>query len=125
MSKKALNTTGVINELTHGSVFFRKESHPERTNNRTKERTEIRSETRMVHLPIKRLTKRYSFEFYEDQIIRIKKIKIEAELNGDRIALSQIVREALDHYFETVRKSERSEERTHNRTEKDPLDNPF
>jgi hypothetical protein len=125
MGKKALNTTDVINELTHGSVFFRKENNPERTNNRTKDRTENRPKKRTVHLPIKRLTKRYSFEFYEDQITRIKKTKIEAELSGDRIAMSEIVREALDHYFETVRKNERSEERTENRTEKAPLDKPF
>ena len=118
MSKKQLNTSIVLNELKSGSVFFQRET--ERTDNRTEQRTEIRAENRTVQFPVKRLTKRYSFEFFEDQITHIKKIKIETELDGNRISLSEIVREALDHYFESVRKSERSEGRTQLRSEERP-----
>lgn len=117
MSKKQLNTELVLNELKQGSVFFQKEN--DRTEDRADQRPEIRSEDRpeerTVLLPVKRRTKRYSFEFYEDQISEIKRIKIETEMIGENIALSEIVREALDHYFATVRKSARSEERTQER----------
>jgi hypothetical protein len=70
-----------------------------RTENRTEEHTEIRSELRSVKLPIKRRTKRYSFEFYDDQIQQIRLIKIQTEMNGETIAMSEIVRQALDQYL--------------------------
>src|SRR5258708_7025648 len=41
---------------------------------RTEKRTEVRSEKRSVPLPFKRRTKRYSFEFYEDQVFTVKKM---------------------------------------------------
>ena len=112
--KKKLNTSSVLSELAQESVFFKKsptldetsETHPETA------RTENRSEKRPVRLPIKRRKKRNSFEFYEDQLDEIKKIKIETELDGASISQSEIVREAIDFYFKTVRKSERSENRT-------------
>jgi hypothetical protein len=70
-----------------------------RTENRTEEHPEIRSELRSVKLPIKRRTKRYSFEFYDDQIQQIRLIKIQTEMNGETIAMSEIVRQALDKYL--------------------------
>ena len=70
-----------------------------RTENRTEEHAEIRSELRTVKLPIKRRTKRYSFEFYDDQIQQIRLIKIQTEMNGETIAMSEIVRQALDQYL--------------------------
>jgi hypothetical protein len=122
MRKNQLDTSDITNELKSGSVFFKKNANekPARTENRSEIRPEIRTEKRTVLIPIKRRTKRYSFEFYEDQLSRIKKIKIETELDGENISQSEIVREALDYYFESVRKSERSEERTEIRTEKRP-----
>ena len=92
-----------------------KESQPrkiyERTENRTEDRSEIRTEerteTRTTGLPLKRITKRYSFEFFEDQITRLKQIKYRTEMTGERIAMSVIVREALDEYLQN-RKSESS-----------------
>lgn len=66
---------------------------------RTNERPEQRSEIRSIDLPIKRQTKRYSFEFYEDQIHKIKKIKINTELQGKSIAMSEIVRKAVDDFL--------------------------
>jgi hypothetical protein len=59
----------------------------------------VRSEKRTVNLPIKRRTKRYSFEFYEDQLIQLKKLKYQAEMTGEQITQSDMVREALDLYL--------------------------
>ena len=70
-----------------------------RTENRTEEHTEVRSELRSIKLPIKRRTKRYSFEFYDDQIQQIRMIKIKTEMKGESIAMSEIVRQALDQYL--------------------------
>ena len=70
-----------------------------RTENSPVEQTEIRSEFRSVKLPIKRRTKRYSFEFYDDQIQQIRMIKIKTEMKGESIAMSEIVRQALDQYL--------------------------
>ena len=92
----------------------------ERTENRTEDRSEIRTEerteTRTTGLPLKRITKRYSFEFFEDQITRLKQIKYQTEMTGERIAMSVIVREALDEYLHN-RSEDRTEERTDNRSE--------
>ena len=66
---------------------------------RTEFRTEMRSEKRTVTLPYKRRTKRYSFEFYEDQLIVLKRLKYEAEMTGERVNLSDFAREALDEYL--------------------------
>lgn len=68
---------------------------------RTEFRTEKRSENRTVILPYKRPTRRYSFEFYEDQLRVLKKLKYEAEMVGERVNLSDFAREALDQYLKT------------------------
>jgi len=70
-----------------------------RTENRTEEHPENRSEFHSIKLPIKRQTKRYSFEFYDDQIQQIRMIKIQTEMKGESIAMSEIVRQALDRYL--------------------------
>ena len=98
------------------------ERKSERTELRSEIRTEDRSEIRSQALPVKRNTKRYSFEFFEDQIIMLKKIKIKTEMEGRQIAMSEIVRMALDEYFQKQnlepfgnpfeRNSERTEKRS-------------
>lgn len=70
-----------------------------RSSERKSERTVFRAENRTVSLPVKRKTKRYSFEFYEDQLIRVSKLKIQAEMSGENISKSEIVRAALDDYL--------------------------
>lgn len=70
-----------------------------RAENRTEEYPENRSEFHSIKLPIKRQTKRYSFEFYDDQIQQIRMIKIQTEMKGESIAMSEIVRQALDRYL--------------------------
>ena len=53
----------------------------------------------MGDLPLKRRTKRYSFEFYEDQLVKLKQLKIQAEMAGESVSLSEMVRLALDAYL--------------------------
>ena len=80
----------------------------DRTEERTKLRPELRAEDRTKNrtefrtdgLPVKRRTKRYSFEFYEDQLVRLKQLKIRAELAGESLSLSDMVRSALDDYLD-------------------------
>ena len=75
-----------------------------RTNDDPNERTIFRTHEqpngRTVVAPKRRTTRRYSFEFYEDQILRLKQVKFEAEMRGEVLYLSDIVRQALDRYFE-------------------------
>jgi len=64
--------------------------------------TEIRTDNRAterLNIPIKRRTKRYSFEFYDDQLLKLKTLKHRAEMRGERVYLSDMVREALDYYL--------------------------
>jgi hypothetical protein len=72
----------------------------ERNSERTEFRTEIRSDTSSGALfPHKRRTTRYSFEFYEDQILKLKDLKHHAEMNGEKVTLSDFAREAIDKYL--------------------------
>jgi len=66
---------------------------------RAEYRTEVRTENRTL-LPVKRQTKRYSFEFYVDQLTRLKRLKIGGG-RGRYISLSDIVRQAVDNYSKT------------------------
>ena len=132
---KKLNTSVVENELTQGSVFFRKSqpdqatdegslSLPAQSQTRKKgqisassvrktqqrkpdavrktERTENRTEKRSVLLPLKRATKRYSFEFFTDQLATLKKLEGQAMMAGKGFNKSDFMRRALDEYFEKV-----------------------
>jgi hypothetical protein len=72
----------------------------ERNSERTSERTEFRTEKRTDDLPTKRRTKRYSFEFYEDQLLHLKRLKYRAEMDGKSLSLSDLVRQALDAYLQ-------------------------
>lgn len=76
------------------------ERNTDRSSERTELRTEVRSENRSVTLPLKRRTKRYSFEFYEDQIVKLKQLKIQAEMDGESITLSDMARIAMDEYLQ-------------------------
>lgn len=64
-------------------------------------RNSDRSEQRPVvsTLPLRRGTKRYSFEFYVDQLDRLRQIKTKEGLKGRNLNLSEIVRSALDEYL--------------------------
>ncbi len=74
-------------------------------NERKTERTEIRSEDRTSQsLPIRRRSRRYSFEFYDDQIFRLQQLKREAEDRGEKVTLSDMARAALDQYLQNRKK---------------------
>lgn len=123
MTKK-LNTAGVLGEMREQSVHFRRpepagmeqspttpenkaqpakaepiETKTERFSERKSERTEERTEKRS-ELPVKRLSRRYSFEFYDDQITKLKRLKHAAEMSGQKVSLSDMARQALDDYLQ-------------------------
>ncbi len=83
---------------------------PERVNARTVERPPVapnaRTPVRAVR-PVRRSVKRYSFELYDDQIERVKRLALEDQLRGGTLNMSVIVRQALDRYLaELEQKSE-------------------
>ena len=92
---------------------------------RTKFRTEERSENRTATLPVKRPTRRNSYEFYEDQILAIKKLKYEAEMAGYQVGLSDFAREAFDLYLQNKRRGDNLDNRSENRTVAIPNGNTF
>lgn len=118
MAKKFTNPLPQ-NELT-GSVFFASPPQPpsalpttstppapasnpdnrdsERPNERTVARTNARPEEQYPPLSHRR-TKRYSFEFYDDQLVALKKLRFEAEMRGENIPMSEMVRQAVDDYL--------------------------
>jgi hypothetical protein len=135
MSKKSLNTEEVLSELTGQSVFFPKSTLPsaripsaapqelpqtERTDSRTDIRTDFRSEKRSVLFPLKRMTRRYSFEFFNDQITKLKSIKHDYEMMGENVTMSDIVREALDEYLNKDGPADRTENRSEDRSNGNP-----
>ena len=68
-------------------------------NEQKSERTEIRSEKRTPIRTRKRRTIRYSFQFYEDQISKLKQLKYQSEIAGDNLNLYDLAREAFDQYL--------------------------
>lgn len=125
MSSKKLDPQIIMNELRGQSAFFKKEETPpppppttpnETESRRTEIRTDNRSEMRSQPFPTRRLTRRYSFEFYDDQITRVKGIKHDLEMQGERISMSDIVRDALDEYLNKNSDQERTDIRSEIRT---------
>ena len=94
-----ISGTVPIKPRLSGKEHFKTNRSEMRTENRTEDHPEIRPELRSVKLPIKRRTKRYSFEFYDDQIQQIRMIKIQTEMKGESISMSEIVRQAIDRYL--------------------------
>lgn len=80
----------------------------EETKKQPSERFSVRkteqSDPFLASFPYKRRTKRYSFEFYDDQILAIKRLVYEANLSGENISQSDIVRAALDEYLKEDQK---------------------
>ncbi len=125
MSKKRLNTQSIANELSGASAFFRPRENlnpqqaatpepslpqpqpvdasqkrsPERPNERTTVRTPVPPNARTGERSPRRRVRRYSFEFYEDQIERVKRLALEDQLRGGNLNMSEIVREAVDRYL--------------------------
>lgn len=94
--------------LADSPFFSNSPQTPERhtavvySNEKTERKTE-RTENRTPPLPDKRRTKRYSYEFFEDQIMAVKRLKYEADMAGERVSQSDFVRDALDRYLEHLK----------------------
>src|SRR6266851_631470 len=116
MSKR-LNTDNLQNELA-GSAFFQprpnppggtttqdKEHSPTSPTRKQKEPAKIqpsigRAAGRPTERPaLKRTAARVSFEFYVDQVERLKRFSLEDQLQGEKGNMSQMVREAVDTYI--------------------------
>ena len=68
--------------------------------------------------PYKRRPERYSFQFWTDQITRLKKLKQVLNIAGDpedreEITLSDMVRQAVDEYLDRRTKEISKNDRTH------------
>lgn len=119
--KKKLNENAIVNELRGRSSFFSRPSATEADDkpepleatvfqNDTKEkpydRTDdvpVRTDEQTVrpYGQPERPTKRHAFEIYEDQLARFRRLSALSELDGKRIGMSQMVRDALDDYLKT------------------------
>ncbi len=49
--------------------------------------------------PAKRIRRRHPFDIYEDQLERLKELKLQAMRRGEEASMSRMVREALDAYL--------------------------
>lgn len=86
------------------------ERFSERKSERNSERKSERSHTPPAPAPVptaipeRRKTTRYSFEFFEDQIVDIKRLKYQAEMEGRKVSLSDFARQAFDTYLKQQKK---------------------
>jgi len=81
--------------------------------NRTSERTNGR--------PQRRSLIRHTFDIYQDQLTALRKLQLEAlTLDGSKLALGEMVREALDAYLPYRHKSKRTGELTNDRSSERP-----
>jgi len=139
MSKK-LNTAAVINELRGESAFFRapagssnkaqgglppsdvtraapkqlfppplarQVTSPARPSNQPNDGTTDRTDGRSG----RRGTVRHAFEFYGDQICRLKEMRRKALIEDHPFSMSEVVRSALDHYLAELEASDPSYDR--------------
>jgi hypothetical protein len=121
MSKKQLNTANVLSELTGHSAFFPKETTtsslpsetvkptnrtPERATERSVERPTERTPDRVIQNSSSqqhRIIRRYSFEAYDDQVRQLKRISMQAGIEGETISISEMIREAIDNFLNDSR----------------------
>ena len=104
-----LETETVKTEVTQRSTPVKEEqiARTNGSNERTADTT-VRTNVLVQQItpkPKKRRPQRYAFQFWEDQIIRIKKLKDVLNVlrdpdEQDEIGLSDLVKEALDEYLE-------------------------
>jgi hypothetical protein len=77
----------------------------ERSITRSLGRSHARSGERPNAAARRRQARRYSFEIYEDQIERIKRLALENQLRGGDLNISVIARRALDLYLDSLEAS--------------------
>lgn len=104
MSKKQPDTTGILNELTGQSAFFKnpeeKSERPIRPDEPDRSDGPERIERPVRVQQKKRAIRRQSYELYDDQGISLQKLKVEFMLQGELKSMSSMVREAIDEYLE-------------------------
>jgi hypothetical protein len=139
MSKK-LNTASVINELRGESAFFRPPVGPSSQGEMRPARHDAAQDAskrifppplaRQVASPAstsvqpnegaadrttgrngRRGTVRHAFEFYGDQICRLKEMRRKALIEDHPFSMSEVVRAALDHYLAQLEASDPSYDR--------------
>jgi hypothetical protein len=124
MSKK-LNETTIVNELRGHSAFFRDSaartperpatrtgerpntSTPERADTQTGEQVNVRTQEpvngstseRQNRRTSDRRIVRHSFNFYQDQVVALKRLVAQRALDGEAITLSDIARQAIDDFL--------------------------
>lgn len=81
------------NERTPEPVNTRSGEQP---NMRTGERANVKPQNAVI--PNRGIT-RHSFQFYQDQIIRLKQLRMQKELQGETCHLSDLVRQAIDDFL--------------------------
>jgi hypothetical protein len=125
--KKRINTHAITNELKESSIFFRRHDHPEpeqpqqtnqppnapvldqsrivQDNQKTLSQQPIPPSFRPKHQqaarpvrPVRRLTRRHAFEFYDDQIEGLRRLSIQDRMQGGDGSMSRMVREAIDRF---------------------------
>ncbi len=122
MSKKKLNVDAVLNELSGKSSYFRRGQSPileekridkinDQSTARPVERPTGRSGDEIAdkHKRKGRITRRYSFEAFLDQIEELKKISLNAAIKGDTVHVSVMIREAIDVYLRSKRERNNKE----------------
>jgi hypothetical protein len=112
--KKQLQTESVENELRGASLFFRKspeepsaeQSPPaiEPAEQPPLPSEDVRPSGRDAGAPYarpdgRRKLTRVPFEFYLDQVERLRRISLHAKLRGEKGSMSEMMREALDRYL--------------------------
>ena len=111
MSNKKLNTSGILNELSGQSVFFQRKGSPTQDKENSQvspdhltDRVTERPPDRSVEVAKKprRVTRRYSFEAYLDQIKLLKQISLQSAIEDDPKPISEMIRKAIDSYLEKV-----------------------
>jgi len=140
MSKKVLNTAGVLNELKGQSAYFDKpKSHGKSPGNKdlsnsppdttikqkpkTDKRTEVllydRTSERTNGRNADRIKIRHAFDIFEDQLRELHTRQLEAVRAGKKKpGLGEMVQHALDEYIENKQQMKLEEKRTSGRTDK-------
>jgi hypothetical protein len=106
--KKKLNTDVISNELSGRSAFFpgyrnaaeKDSAEGTQSTGRPTARPDGEPTTRPPARPTgRRIPVRRGFEFYEDQLVALKKRSLQEQLDGKSGNMSQMVRDALDDYL--------------------------
>ena len=106
--KKKLNTDVISSELSGRSAFFpgynndtqKDPVEGAQSTDRPTGRPDGVATTRPPDRPTgRRIPVRRGFEFYEDQLVALKKRSLQEQLDGKSGNMSQMVRDALDDYL--------------------------